>query len=83
MDCNLESPSLEIRNHNQPLFSLTAEEVEITEKLFFFAKKCGQFMYEYHMKKGNVSDARLSLSITKNAENLLTRIKQFKDDIIN
>ena len=65
---------------NKPLFTLTAEEADVALKLFMVAKKWGQYMYEDDIKKGNAHDAILSLSIVKNADNFINRLKQFQDE---
>ena len=70
-----------MNSDTEPLFTLTADEVVIAEKLFIVAKKWGQYMYEDDLKKGNAHDALLSLSIFKNAENFLNRIKKWQDEV--
>ncbi|MCH5241787.1 MAG: hypothetical protein J1F67_05115 [Muribaculaceae bacterium] len=75
--------ALRDKGNNKPLFTLTAEEVEIAEKLFIVAKKCGQLIYEDDINKGNAEDALLGLSIVTNSNNLLSPIKEWQDEKIN
>ena len=68
-----------METNTKPLFTLTAEEVELAEKLFIVAKQCGSIILKDDIEKGNAEDALLGLSIVANSDNLLTRIKQWKD----
>lgn len=67
------------KDNPQPLFTLTPEEVKKAERLFIVAKKWGQFMYEDDIKKGHAQDALLSLSIARNADKFINRIKQWQE----
>lgn len=64
----------------ESLFTLTAEEVEIAEKLFIVAKQCGSVISKDDINEGNAEDVLMGLSIVSNADNLLDRIKKWKDE---
>lgn len=63
-----------------PLFTLTPEEADIALKSFMVAKACGQIMYDDDIKKGHANGALLSLSIIRNANKFIERIKRWQDE---
>ena len=69
------------KHDKEPLFTLTAKDAEIARKIFLFAKTTGQYMYEKALDNGNGHDALLDLAITICANDLITRIKQWQDEI--
>lgn len=74
MDCDLDSSALEINNQANPLFTLTAEEVEVVESVLYGC-------YHSLMLKSRISSDE-NIMIEK-AANLLTRIKQWQNENSN
>lgn len=77
MDYDLDSPSLEISNQADPLFSITPEEVELVKQSLLTEKNV---IIDIHVKYPAV-DAYIIKTRDK-INNLLNRIKQWQDEKI-